>query len=126
MTLDAERPLAFRTAEVASPCFAAIELTVSPARTVWCEEAVRCDELADFADVESEVSRRCCPGKIMVFQPRPLSARTDAVDSPNLPAISLTVSPSVTRYVCGVDIVECVPAVDAVAAALALEMDTLE
>src|SRR6187399_524775 len=106
MMLDQLRPLTLSIDSTGTPNRAAIRESVSPATIVYRPPS--CAE-ATGATVAPGASLSTWPGKISDFQPRPLRARTDAVDRLWRPAIAATVSPACTVYV--------VPAAAAVAAA---------
>jgi hypothetical protein len=110
MMLVALRLLAASTADTVTPNFFAIAVIVSPALIVYLlpdpVAVVGAVGVDGFGGVEVVltaglelvvlVSLSTCPGKIRDFQLRPLSASTEAVESPYRPAIPLTVSPERT------------------------------
>ena len=77
--LDQLRPLAESTFDVAMPKRAAMPEIVSPLTIVYLFVVSTTGAVAAGA---VPGSLRTWPGKISDFQPRPLRARTDAVDSP--------------------------------------------
>jgi hypothetical protein len=101
MMLAELNPFAAKTAATLTPCADAIPETVSPDTTVYVDAA--CTGGAGVEGAASglavaPVRSRTWPGKIMLDQPSPLSARTDAVARPNLDAIPEIVSPDSTVY----------------------------
>lgn len=93
-----DRPLAVSTAWVETENRAAIRLMVSPLTMVYRPLAGGAGAgLGAEATGAPFVSLRTWPGKMMDFQPRPLSAKTEAVAKPKRPAMPLTVSPATTR-----------------------------